>query len=210
MPRSTWATQVDRLLNIRGELIGINTVMNQSAENIGFAIPVDRVSRSPDRGTVPGRQPRLAGLRSARGRLDRRGTASWVEGPASDQAGICEGDRILSLAWARRSRLRKSIVHASLELLPLREVDITLSRGGERTSLKRASSGLGQAGRPAVRTRRNHGARHVGELNSSAVVVDRLRPGGPAETLGLKVGDLLPAHATSHPARPHRNLSNPR
>ena len=31
------------LLNIHGELIGINTVMNASAENIGFAIPVDRV-----------------------------------------------------------------------------------------------------------------------------------------------------------------------
>ncbi len=31
------------LLNVLGELIGINTVMNVSAENIGFAIPVDRV-----------------------------------------------------------------------------------------------------------------------------------------------------------------------
>ena len=31
------------LLNIRGELIGINTAMNSQAENIGFAIPVDRV-----------------------------------------------------------------------------------------------------------------------------------------------------------------------
>ena len=31
------------LLNIRGELIGINTAMNRQAENIGFAIPVDRV-----------------------------------------------------------------------------------------------------------------------------------------------------------------------
>ena len=31
------------LLNINGELIGINTVMNRQAENIGFAIPVDQV-----------------------------------------------------------------------------------------------------------------------------------------------------------------------
>jgi S1-C subfamily serine protease len=31
------------LLNIHGELIGINSVVNVQAENIGFAIPVDRV-----------------------------------------------------------------------------------------------------------------------------------------------------------------------
>ena len=31
------------LLNILGEMIGINTAVNESAENMGFAIPVDRV-----------------------------------------------------------------------------------------------------------------------------------------------------------------------
>jgi S1-C subfamily serine protease len=31
------------LLNVNGELIGINTAMNMQAQNIGFAIPVDRV-----------------------------------------------------------------------------------------------------------------------------------------------------------------------
>ncbi|MCH2107424.1 MAG: trypsin-like peptidase domain-containing protein [Planctomycetes bacterium] len=31
------------LMNINGELIGINTAVNSQAENIGFAIPVDRV-----------------------------------------------------------------------------------------------------------------------------------------------------------------------
>jgi serine protease Do len=36
------------LLNIRGELVGINTAVHREAQGIGFAIPVDRVKRIVD------------------------------------------------------------------------------------------------------------------------------------------------------------------
>ena len=44
------------LLNINGELIGINTAIYGNAQGIGFAIPVDRARRAVDK-LVSGRQP---------------------------------------------------------------------------------------------------------------------------------------------------------
>jgi serine protease Do len=84
------------LLNILGELVGINTAVNQGAENMGFAIPVDRVEEV---------------LRDYL--LDPSVARSWIgfevaeergfevcnltpEGPA-DAAGVETGDRLVAM-----------------------------------------------------------------------------------------------------------------
>jgi len=91
------------LLNILGELIGINTAIYGNAQGIGFAIPVDRVRRSLDQ-LVSGRpQPEAHPNQLAWDQLgiqvrdDQRGlaVARVRDGSAADRVGVQRGDRLL-------------------------------------------------------------------------------------------------------------------
>ena len=75
--------------NIHGELIGINTVMNTDAENIGFAIPVDRSQTSP----IACPDARRAWPRRGGAGRRARGHPGLGSGPAA-AAGICQADRV--------------------------------------------------------------------------------------------------------------------
>ncbi|RMF75352.1 MAG: PDZ domain-containing protein [Acidobacteria bacterium] len=97
------------LLNIRGELIGINTQIVASGQNLGFAIPIDRARKVFDELVHYGRvrpmwtglvveelDPRMArslGLEEARGVLVVR---RFADSPAAD-AGVRAGDLIIAL-----------------------------------------------------------------------------------------------------------------
>ena len=97
------------LINIRGEVIGINTAINSAGQGIGFAIPVNMVKtllpqlrrgevrRSWLGVMIQAVDPRLAtslGLERPRGAL----VAEVVRGGPSDRAGIQPGDVILGFA----------------------------------------------------------------------------------------------------------------
>ncbi|MFT7581591.1 MAG: serine protease Do [Myxococcota bacterium] len=94
------------LINIRGEVIGINTAINAAGQGIGFAVPVDRVKTilaqlaegKVDRsylgvkvGPVNKAVARNLGLRRARGAL----IIEVVEGTPADEAGIKAGDVVV-------------------------------------------------------------------------------------------------------------------
>src|SRR5262249_58723557 len=93
------------LLNILGELIGINTAIYGNAHGIGFAIPVDRARRVVDT-LVSGRKApepdsgqlawELLGLQV---REDNGGlmVARVRSGTAAERIGIQRGDRVLGI-----------------------------------------------------------------------------------------------------------------
>lgn len=177
------------LLNIHGELIGINTVMNMAAENIGFAIPVDRVREVLEEELLPNAHRAWMGLEFVEG---EPGLVSGVTpgGPA-DNAGLCAGDRIVSLG-DRDVGSDEDWLLASLPISPgsLAEVSV-LRAGAEETVLLRMvpwdkTDGLlwGTLGLrvQAIRTR-------SGEL----VRVTSVQEGGPAAETGVEAGDVLPA-----------------
>jgi serine protease Do len=81
------------LLNIDGELIGINTAIRGDAQNIGFAIPVDRLwSLLPSLLDIEQRERVRFGLEVSG--HDARVTAVRADTPAA-QAGLRTGDRIV-------------------------------------------------------------------------------------------------------------------
>jgi serine protease Do len=86
------------LLNIRGELVGINTAIRAGAQGLGFAIPVDRV-REIMIGLLSMRRPGAAWL-GLHFRADCPGAvvASVDRGSPAAKAGLTANDRIVSVA----------------------------------------------------------------------------------------------------------------
>jgi len=86
------------LLNVRGELVGVNTAIYSEGQGIGFAIPVDRARRIVEDLIHYGEvRPAWLGIEvqeSERGLTVRR----VFEGSAAARAGLAVGDRILALA----------------------------------------------------------------------------------------------------------------
>lgn len=169
------------LLNIRGEVIGINTAIRAYAQNLGFATPVNVAKRiypmlrdegrvirgyiGVSIGNVTSRQRRAFGLESNDGALVQQVN----EGPAQD-AGVQAGDVIVQVDSQPIENTRDLIDYVSSKR-PGTEVDLTVIRNGDRKRL----------------------TVEVGERPDLTIAEDSGRPGGvePAqEKLGLAVREL--------------------
>jgi len=90
------------LLNINGDLIGVNTAIRPEAQNIGFAIPVDTLADNLSRMLMPERLRRVR-LGLVVGRMKKITGASGLvvesvgKGSPADKKGISAGDMILEI-----------------------------------------------------------------------------------------------------------------
>jgi serine protease Do len=90
------------LLNINGELIGINTAIKAEAQNIGFAIPVDALADNLTHILMPEKLRRVR-LGLVMGRMKTAGkftglvVDSVVKGSPADEKGITAGDMVLEI-----------------------------------------------------------------------------------------------------------------
>lgn len=189
------------LLNINGELIGINTAMNTVAENIGFAIPVDHVKDVLWEYLL---DPTLA--KAWLGfQVDSASLAvnDIVPGSPAQLAGLQLGDRLEAIG-DRPVDNEESYRLARVNLEPWRPTPLRVKRAGrshdlvveswerdrgllyERAGLTVESIALGR--RAPIHT----------------VRVDGIRPGGAAERLGLQKGDVINYVQTRGHARARR------
>jgi len=134
------------LVNLRGEVVGINTAINFGAENIGFAVPANtlkqilpqlresgRVTRGYlgiEVGNLDFKDAEAFGLESTDGALV---VAVREDGPA-DQAGIRHGDVILRVDDVAVAETRDLIDYVSSRA-PGSEVRVELLRGAERETV---------------------------------------------------------------------------
>ena len=142
------------LINMQGEVIGINTAINANAENIGFAIPSTQAAKiiaqlqegkTVKRGwlgvtiqSVSENQAKALGLKAPTGAL----IASVAKGQPADKAGVKQGDVVLEVngvTVADNNELLKQIAG----LAPGQKARLTLWRDGKR--LNRTVT-LGQRG----------------------------------------------------------------
>ena len=133
------------LLNLRGEVVGINTAIVSDAQNIGFAIPIDTVKRVKPL-LVSGRSDR--GWFGAAARPLEPGEAGPL-GETNPDAVIV--DRVIPDSPAARSGLREGDVvrrvggveipnfvvfrRQLIGMLPGQNVSMTLSRAGESVEI---------------------------------------------------------------------------
>ncbi|MCI0636050.1 MAG: trypsin-like peptidase domain-containing protein [Actinobacteria bacterium] len=181
------------LLNVNGELIGINTAMQGMAENIGFAIPVNHVRK------VLSEQ--LLALSEAKAWLgfdvdETKLVVNHVvpEGPA-DRAGLLEGDRLVALAGHLMSNPegepRDVYRRVRIAIQPYESVPLKVQRG--RTEHNLSLQALNKVdgilferlgiGLETVKIGRGMG--------NSFLHVTSVQASGPAGVAGIQPGDVL-------------------
>jgi len=186
------------LLNVLGELIGINTAIRADAQNIGFAIPVDQLREMlPEILAVEKQNRSTLGFR-----LDRADPPAIAEvvgnGPAAG-AGLAVGDVILSVNGDDVARAVDFYVKVldvragqAVAITVLRDrkplqVSVTMtalpSPDGKRLALDRLGLTLDEL--------RDDVARRFQLRGGGGVIVIGVEPRGPADQVGMVPGDLI-------------------
>ncbi len=214
------------LLNVDGDVIGINTAIFASAQGIGFAIPADKVRRIVDELTRFGKvRPAWVGIEAQdlSPRLARQlgwdrtygAVVSDVEpGSPADQAGIRRGDVLAEMGGSRISdaedyvtRARGYPARAAFPLVVFRE-------GGQRTLQVTPVEFPPQLIEALAWNRLGLRVKPV----RGAMSIQAVRPGSVADEVGLEPGDLhlpgqqpagrraslLPGGAPERPGLPER------
>jgi serine protease Do len=208
------------LLNLAGEVVGINTAINPQANTIGFAVPSSMAKEILPQLEKGGRvvrgwlgvgvQPVTPDLADALELETEQGAlVSQVEpgGPAA-QAGIERGDVIVRFGGVPIERTR-DLPRAVAAAEPGSDVKVELLREGKRIEKTVAVAELEDEPAPAPAAR----SAPSGDLGSTAfgfdiqdvpdelrgaleferggALVTRVYPGGPAARAGLRPGDVI-------------------
>lgn len=189
------------LLNINGDLIGINNAVLGGAQNIGFAIPVDQVKRVlEERMLAPDSAPTWLGFEVVANEHLQIGNI--VSGGPAELAGLRTGDCIVSVGSTPVTNLEEYKI-ARVGLSPKREVELRVERAGQARTVRlapwdRFDGVLYQHLGMKVKT--------VESPYQSFIQILEVRPLGPAAELGLQAGDAIDAvrPLTGPRARPLR------
>jgi serine protease Do len=205
------------LLNMRGEVVGINTAINPEANTIGFAVPINLAKEILPQLRERGRvvrgwlgvavQPLTPEIARALGTPGTRGAlVSQVrpDGPA-EAAGIRRGDVIVAYRGSEIVELRE-LPRAVSATRVGEVVAIDLIRDGERRTVEARIGELAEPAAAAAVAESRGGVGRYGleveeltpELRArlgidepGGVVVAGVEPGGAAERAGLRPGDLI-------------------
>lgn len=129
------------LLNLKGEVVGINTAIAQGAQNIGFAIPVNMAKKDIQQVSNSGKitYPFL-GIRYVavdNGALVSKGPngeAAVAAGSAAEKAGIKEGDIVLEIN-GQKITSDNSLASAIAEYSPGDKITLKILRDGQEQNI---------------------------------------------------------------------------
>jgi len=178
------------LLNINGELIGINAAIRANANSIGFAIPVDRARAIIDDLLRFG-QVRYGWIGIAPRDIARPGVAvADVEhGSPAHRAGVKPGDVLLAL---NDQPLRRAQEYLDRTAKTLAGDDLTLRLARGVVKVRAGWLSPAEATRRAQRRVGIEVAVRVDESDGTrGLLVTKVAPGGAAFAVGIRPGDWL-------------------
>ena len=205
------------LINLQGEVVGINTAIIASGQGIGFAIPINmakevapqlqkrgHVTRGLLGVNIQDMTPELAkslGLKESKGAL----VAQVVPGGPADEAGIEQGDVIVNfdgqLVGDSKDlpRIVASTPVGKTVMLKLlrdgKEIERQAKVGAmeEENRAEASKSPIHPSLGVTVQNWSPQVARELGLKKNSGVVVTGVEPGSPAAEAKIRVGDLIQA-----------------
>jgi S1-C subfamily serine protease len=198
------------LLNIRGELIGINTAIYQKAQGIGFAIPIDKAKRIVRELLVAG-EVRLPWLGLELQELDPKLRAYFnfldentgivlsnvIQGGPGERAGLKRGDILMNIDGIPISS-EEEYKGALSEFTPSDPITLRIFRTGKTLSIVVQPAVFPLALALDLVFRRL--GIQLGEVDEATqskyrlagrVIVEKVTSGSEAHRMGLERGDLL-------------------
>ena len=202
------------LINMRGEVVGINTAIIASGQGIGFAIPINMAreiaSQLQENGhvtrgwlgvSIQEVTPELAksfGLKEKKGAL----VAQVVSGSPAEKAGIEQGDVIVEFD-GKEIADSKDLPRIVASTPVGKAVTIKLSRNGkvldqqvkvgemeEKAEVAKTPSTQKSLG-ISVQNLTPEIAKSLGLKKDTGVVVAGVEPGSPAADAGIQAGDVI-------------------
>ena len=204
------------LINMKGEVIGINTAIIPNGQGIGFAIPIHTAKallpELTSKGTVTrgyigvSIQDITDDLAQSLSLKVKKGTvvSDVVEGGPADKAGIKRGDVIT--AFDNHEIKDSHELASTVAATPVdREAPVRIVRDGKEMTLHvkvaKLESKEAAATRPEETSRGKWGlqlqeltpdlARQLGAKTDKGVVVAGVQPGSPAENASVQRGDVI-------------------
>lgn len=195
------------LLNMRGEVVGVNTAINPRGQGLCFAIPINMVKALlpalRSRGFVERAwvgiaiQPLDPPLASSYGRRGVEGALVTYVDPKGPAAGVLREEDII-LSFDGQAVVRSDALPWLASISGVgRAVTLVVWRSGKRATVKLTPRKMpgAQPGRPEVSVRDvevggEHGIR-VRTQKGRGVFILEIAPGTPASVCGLRPGDLV-------------------
>lgn len=134
------------LINLKGEVVGINTAMNAGAENMGFAVPVNTAKAILPQLKEKGKVVRgylgvnitdvTAEAQEAFGLPSREGALvhEVVDGSPADKAGLKHGDVIVGVN-GKAIKSQRELIDTVASMPPGTKVQLEIIRDGKRKTL---------------------------------------------------------------------------
>lgn len=184
------------LMNVDGEMIGLNVAVRAGAQGIGFAIPVDQVMAVATRlMSIEQLENKRHGIVSRSGGEDS--AALVVDEVQSNSpaaaAGLQAGDQICDVAQMPVAR-PLDLERALLDRSNREKIPVSIVRNGERMSLDLELGSCSKAwdvlGMELTEEPSSSFQKRASRYRGGMRVVE-VRPGSPASKEGIRSGDIL-------------------
>ena len=197
------------LINIKGEVIGINTAIVASGQGLGFAIPINLAKWVMEQILKHGRvirgwlgvviQEITPDIAEAIGVREGIIIAQVIKGSPADRAGLKVGDIIVALNGKKMDSVR-DLQLSIMKTRPGTVVTLTVIREGKKKEIKVKIGELPERGRPKPRdvegedlglSLRDLTPQEKARLGVEGVLVVSVVPGSLAHRSGLRPGDVI-------------------
>lgn len=197
------------LLNIEGEIIGVNVAVRVGAQQIAFAIPIDQVVEIITEMIEQHNESRIVtGLRASGGPRDGDGViiANVSASSPAAKEGMKPGDRVVRVG-SQPVNDRLDFALAMLEIPAGEALQMAVERSGKRIDLAMKAEDVRRSGRTSVgnlawsvlgiqaKTVADSTMRRLNTKMRTkyrgGLYITSVRPGSPADDQGIATGDVL-------------------